>query len=101
MMNRNARAVLASMERSLRSLPGATAIGLCIGALRPWKHLDIHAASDDAVRALCSDLGLGESERVTADGYQWLRAGLSVRETRIVVIGPPQLSCGRQRGSAV
>lgn len=93
MMNRNARAFLASMERALVSLPDATAIGLCIGALHPWKHLEIHAASDDAVRALGLSLGLGEPASVRADRHQWLRAELSVRQTRIVVIGPPQLSC--------
>ena len=71
------------MERSLVSLPGATAIGICIGTLRLWKHLDIHTTSDDAVRALGFDLGLGEPERVRADRHQWLRAELSVRETRM------------------
>jgi hypothetical protein len=80
--------LLTSMQRSLARLPGATSIGFHTGTLRLWNLLNIHASSDDAVRALSFKLGLGAPERVTADGRCWLHAGGSIRETRIVVSGP-------------
>jgi hypothetical protein len=91
-MNGSARTFLASMDRSLASLPGATAIGLHTGSLGLWRHYDIHAESDDAFRELSLKFGLGAPMRVSTDGRCWLRAEVSVRKTQIVVIGPLELS---------
>lgn len=87
-MNRDARRFLALMDRSLASLPGATAIGLHTGALGLWKHYDIYAGTVDAFRALSLEFGLGAPTRVGTEDRYWLRAGGSVGESQIVVIGP-------------
>jgi hypothetical protein len=91
MMNPGARTLLASMQRSLARLPGATAIGLHTGTLHRWNYIEIQASSDDAVRALSLNLGLGAPERVRSNGRIWLHAGFSARETRIVLIGPLEI----------
>ena len=89
-MNGGAHRILTSMQRSLASLPGAISIGLYTG--RFWNHVDIHTNSNDAACALGLRLGLGAPESVSADGHRWLRAGLSVRGTQIVVIGPLEIA---------
>ena len=91
MMNPGARTLLAAMQGSLASLPGATSIGFYIGTLHHWNQLDIHASSDEAVRALGLRLGLGAPERVRANGRRWLHAALSDSGTRIAVSGPLEI----------
>jgi hypothetical protein len=91
MMNPGARTLLASMQRSLASLPGATSIGFYTGTLHHWNQLDIHASSDAAVHTLGLRLGLGAPERVRANGHRWLHAALLDRGTRIAVSGPLEI----------
>ena len=100
-MTGSARAFLASMDRSLASLPGATAIGLHTGTLGLWKHYDIYAGTDDAFRALSLEFGLGAPMRVGTGDRYWLRAEASGRKTQIVVIGPLEISSAVAASSSV
>ena len=87
-MNARAYDLVVQLRAILRSLPGATSIAL--HGSEVWTLALITTSSDEAVIALCDELGLGRTEvRTTAGRWRHRASAERDRDTlRVGLAGP-------------